>query len=98
MIPGRKPMGGPMGIAPMTEPMMGPMDIGPREPGGPGAPPNLRAAEAEGESCGDCRRFSGRACEKFGGYPVEAAEVCDGFEPAAAMASAAADPYEMEAS
>lgn len=97
--------GGPLSIGPAPKlPGMnaGPLDIGAPKTKEPGTPPNLRDAEDEMKSCGSCEHFRGEeGCEKFGGYPVEADQVCDAHEgrkeEAVEMGDQASDPYEMEA-
>ena len=86
---------------------MGPMDVGPTTlPGGgkSAQPPNLRDAEQEGVSCGECKHFMGQGCAKFNNYPVEGDQVCDAFEGGGEgeggekeMGDGASDPYGMEA-
>jgi hypothetical protein len=50
-------------------------------------PPNLRAAGPGGVSCGACRYFKLRsvrgdgACRLYGGFPVNARQVCSSFRP-----------------
>jgi hypothetical protein len=50
-------------------------------------PPNLRSAEPGGAACANCRYFKLRsvrgdgACRLYGGFPVNARQVCDSFRP-----------------
>lgn len=50
-------------------------------------PPNLRAAGPGGVACAGCKYFKVRsvrgdgACRLYGGFPVNARQVCDSFRP-----------------